>query len=207
MTAGTIGETTLNPGNNATGIPANGGGVYVSTAGSLTLGGTALIVGNKAQSSSSGNAANGGGVYFNSSGNFNMSGEAKITNNYAISDTSTARGGGVHFGNWMTTSTGDGDLVMSDNAAISHNNAITGNATASGGGVRFNSTSDFKMNPPGTSKINENMVQASSIVQGGGICLDAGVLTMDAGEINGNKLSSSKGTFTNNFSQWEIYTG
>ena len=177
MSGGTIG-----PGNTAEGSPAQGGGVYFY-GNDLTMSGNAAITGNKA--SGIGSSMGGGVIVL--AGSLSMSGNAAITGNKSSGGgtTSSAQGGGVYFaGN---------DLTLSGNAAINGNEA-SASGGVQGGGVDFEASAGNLNMLAGTPMISDNIASTSgpsANVFGGGVYIQQGIFTMQAGKINGNTANGN----------------
>ena len=168
----TNGTFTMYSGEITKNTASEGGGVYAAGKSTFTMYGGS-ITGNKANS---GNAKNGGGVYVGGSSTFTMNGGAKISGNWAN------YGGGVFVKE-------SGKFTLSGGAKISGNTA-----QYNGGGVCMNAGVDGKFTMSGGTIGGTESGETNTAKNGGGVYVGgAGAITMDGGEISGNKAAEYGG--------------
>ena len=172
-------------------IASYGGGVYVDSNGTFTMGGGAITE-NSASIDESGGGNSGGGVCI-SNGTFTMSGDAVISKNTAGSS-----GGGVYIFSDGTFTMEDGSKITDGQAAFGGGVYVAGGtfnmndtatlqgnkATDHGGGVHILSGGIFTMNG-GTI----GGTAANTATYGGGVFVSGGTFDMNNGTISGNSAS------------------
>ena len=143
----------------------SGGGIYIAGDGDFTMNGGTVM-----RNSSTGN--NGGGIFLNG-GNFTL--------NYGniSSNTSEQMGGGVYLYG--------GTFLMQDGN-------IAGNSSASdGGGVCIVNNGNFTMNDGNIIGNGKNASDVAVTLNGGGVYLDGGTLTVASGTISSNASTTNGG--------------
>ena len=185
------GSITNNTANYNKGDERGGGGGVAVDAGTFTMSGSAEITGNHAEC--------GGGVYEGASGAFTMNSGAKIANNEA-----SGKGGGVYMG-----ASGSKYKFQMTGGEIANNTAVEGGGvyagkystsqfTMTGGEIKDNTATNTGGGVYVT-KMTFNMsggtiARNNAENQGGGVYAGRyGTFTMNAGEISGNKATSTGG--------------
>lgn len=180
------GNFTMNGGELAsnTALNGQGGGVYIAQADntqttsteetySFTMNGGA-IMNNQALSEEEGINGEGGGAYLNN-------GSMLISKGSILSNSATYDGGGIYI-------IGGGGLTLSEGH-------ITGNySSRNGGGAYISGGGSFTMTHA-NGQVSQNGINSSSTVtkNGGGIFLDGGTMTVNAGSIQENEATENGG--------------
>jgi hypothetical protein len=170
-------------GNKIKGRAKNGGGVYLDSDSTLTMGDNAAVNGNTAtppDGVSTGSSNYGGGIYAKAS-RIEMNNYAAVTeNSIDDSQSSEVNGGGVSL---ASTST----LTMAGNAVVSSNILTNSNNTSNGSGI-YASVSQIEMN--NYAAVSKNQINGKSGY--GGVTVNNSTLKMAGNAaVNGNTATTT----------------